>query len=214
MAIALLVIPTVLYLGAYSICASVYKNYFGAGFISSALKSFTNGLKPSYQSFPLALFAGFGGVELSSSLSSLNYGEMTTYYSFLNYFTCIFALACFVFVTFVAFFGKKVTFFKNVKTIKNKYKITTVAFLSLCLPVFLGLTSSPYGFAGASVFMCVYVAFAYSILARCLKIKVVNVIFSCATIVGLVAFGMAYVGYIGLALPEIAKSILYSWQVL
>ncbi len=121
---------------------------------------------------------------------------------------------CFLFVTFAVFFGKKFNFFSNVGVIKNKYKIVTTAFLSLCLPVFFGLTSSPYGFAGVSVFMCAYVAFAHSILVKCVKENIVNLAFSVATIIGLIIFGMAYVGYVGLAVPEVAKSILYYWQVL
>ena len=111
--------------------------------------------------------------------------------------------------------GKKFNVFSNVGVIKNKYKIATTAFLSLCLPVFFGFTSSPYGFAGVSVFMCAYVAFAHSILIKCVKkANVVNLAFSVAIAVGLIIFGMAYVGYVGLAIPEVAKSILYYWQVL
>ncbi|MBR2385078.1 MAG: phospholipid carrier-dependent glycosyltransferase [Clostridia bacterium] len=201
MAIALVVLPCVLFLASYVTCSAVYKNYFEVGFVKGAVKCFAQGFVASYQSFPLALFVGFGGIKNGA------------FYSFLNYFTCIFALLCFAFVTFVAFFGKKIEFFKEVKTIKNKYKITTTAFLSLCLPVFLGLTSSPYGFAGVSVFMCAYVAFAHSILIKCVKKSTVDLAFSIATIIGIVFFAMAYVGYVGLALPELAKSILYYWQV-
>ncbi len=202
MAISLIVLPAILFIISYTACAPVYKAYYGVGFMKGASKCFFAGLKPAYVSSPFALFVGFGGAKLNS------------YYSFLNYFTCIFALLCFIFVTFVVFFGKKFAFFSKVEVVKNKYKIVTVAFLSLCLPIFFGLTSSPYGFAGVSVFMCAYVAFAHCILVKCVKENIVNLAFSVATILGLLIFGMAYVGYVGLAIPEVAKSILYYWQVL
>ena len=201
-AISLVVLPLALFTLCYLVCADSYMAYYEANFVLSALKYFLTSITPSYQSFPLALFVGFGGVKI---------GE---YYSFLNYFTAIFTLVCFAFVTFVVFFGKRFAFFKRVKTIKNKYKLTTTSFLTLALPVFLGVTSSPYGFAGVSVFMCAYVAFAYSILLRCFKKDVVTIAFSVATCIGLVFFGMAYVGYVGIALPEVANKILYLWQVL
>ena len=202
MAMALILLPALLFIITYSACAPVYKAYYGVGFMKGASKCFFAGLKPAYVSSPFALFVGFGGVKINA------------FYSFLNYFTTIFALLCFLFVTFAVFFGKKFNFFSNVGVIKNKYKIVTTAFLSLCLPVFFGLTSSPYGFAGVSVFMCAYVAFAHSILVKCVKENIVNLAFSVATIIGLIIFGMAYVGYVGLAVPEVAKSILYYWQVL
>lgn len=203
MAIALLLLPTVLFVVTYSACAPVYKAYYDVNFVKGAIKCFFGAFKAEYVSSPFALFVGFGGVKLNG------------YYSFLNYFTCIFALLCFIFVTFAVFFGKRFSFFSKVDVIKNKYKIVTVAFLALCLPVFFGLTSSPYGFAGVSVFMCAYVAFAHSILVKCVKKdNVINLAFSVAIAIGLLTFAMAYVGYVGLAINSTVKSILYIWQVL
>lgn len=201
-AISLLIIPVALFTVSFAVCSKVYKGFYGVGFVQSALKYFVASITPSYQSFPLALYAGFGGIKVGA------------YYSFLNYFTSIFALVCFALVTVVVFFGKKIPFFNNVSTIKNKYKLTTVAFLTLSLPVFLGLTSSPYGFASVSVFMCAYIAFAQSILVKCAKRNVVNLAFNVATCISIVLFGLAYVGLVGIATSEVASKILYLWQVL
>lgn len=201
-ALSVVAFPIALFTLAYIPCAGAYKTYYGLGFVASAVKHFTASITPSYQSFPLALFAGFGGLKLNG------------YYSFLNYFTSIFALLCFVFVTFVVFGGKKVKYFKNVGIIANKYKITTIAFVSMALPVLLGLTSTPYGFAGVSVFYCAYVAFAYSILARCFKRKIIDIAFNVATIIGIILFGLAYVGFVGITVSQTASNILYIWQVL
>ena len=218
-ALALVVAPIAIFTAFYSVCSSVYKAYYGAGFFASAFKHTVKSLTPAYQSSPFALFAGFGGLEFNVIHSCLNANatkvtEIGSYYSFLNYFTAILALLSFLFVTFVTFFGKKVEFCKNVGTITNKYKIITVAFLTMALPVFMGLTSSPYGFAGVSVFTCAYIAFAQSIMVKCIKRKYVNYIFTAIIAISFIIFAMAFVGLVGLNISTKASEILYFWQVL
>lgn len=216
-ALALLVIPMVIFTGSYAICSATYKAYYGAGFVASAFKHFAVSLTPAYESSPLALFVGFGGLKfdvIHTYLNVVSISEAVSYCSFLNYFTSIFALASFIFVTVAVFFGKKIEIFKNVGVLTNKYKIVTVAFLTMALPVFLGLTSSPYGFAGVSVFACAYIAFAKSILVKCVKGKTVNIAFNVALIISFILFAMAFVGFVGLNLSQTASKILYFWQVL
>lgn len=213
-ALALTVLPIVLFTVCYSVCAGVYTEYYGAGYFASAFKFFVESITPRYQSSPFALFAGFGGIKFNAATVDLKYLEQAAYYSFLNYFTCIFSLVCFVFVTVAVFFGKKISFFKNAGVLSNKYKVTTVAFLSTAIPVFLGFISSPYGFASVSVFACAYIAFAQSVLVKCINKKAANTIFCVANAIGLIMFAMAYVAYVGFVLPELANKILYLWQVL
>ena len=200
--VALVVIPTALFTASYSVCSGVYKIYYGSGYFISAIKHLLASLTPAYQSNPLALFVGFGGV------------EMNGFYSFTNYFVSILSLVAFLFVTVALIFGKKIPFLKDMGRITNKYKLLTVALVSTALPVFLGLNSSPYGFASLSVFFVIYIAFAEEILSKCLKTKWVEIAVDVSACVSVIIFGMAYVGYVGLALPEVANKILYLWQVL
>ncbi len=200
--VALVAIPTALFTASYSVCSGVYKIYYGGGYFTSAIKHFLASLTPKYQSNPLALFVGFGGV------------EMNGFYSFTNCFVSILSLVAFLFVTVALIFGKKIPFLKDMGRITNKYKLLTVALVSTALPVFLGLNSSPYGFASLSVFFVIYIAFAEEILSKCLKTKWVEIAVDISACVSVIIFGMAYVGYVGLALPEVANKILYLWQVL
>lgn len=200
--LAFAVLPVVIFLLSYLICSSAYERVYGAGFIGSAWTHFIRSITPNYESNPLALFVGFGGVQM---------GE---YYSFLNYAVAIISLLSFIFVTVAVFFRKKIAFFKNVPPVANKYKILAVSMLTLAIPVFLGLTSSPFGFAGVSAFMAIFVCFAESILKRCVKSKTATLAVNISAIVSLAVFALAYVGLVGIALPEIVKNILYIWQVL
>ena len=92
--------------------------------------------------------------------------------------------------------------------------MVTTAFVSTLLPVLFGLTSSPSGFAGASVFYAVYIVFAESILVKCFNSKKVKLIMNILAGVSLAVFCLAYLGYVGVQLPEIVSKILYLWQVI
>ncbi|MBQ7373959.1 MAG: phospholipid carrier-dependent glycosyltransferase [Clostridia bacterium] len=200
--IAVVVIPTLLFTLSFWSLSSVYTAYYGVGFIQSAIKLLAESFTPNYQSFPLALLVGFGGVAESG------------YYSFLTYLPCVLALLSFAFVTVALCLRKRVEFFKGVGVISNKYKIITTAFLTMLLPVLFGLTSSPSGFAGASVFYCAYIVFAESILVKCINSKKVKLVANILAGVSMVIFAMAYVGFVGIQLPEIVSKILYLWQVI
>ncbi|MBQ4098711.1 MAG: phospholipid carrier-dependent glycosyltransferase [Clostridia bacterium] len=199
---ALVVLPTILFTISYWAIASVYQAFYGVGFLQSAVKHLVACFTPNYQSFPLALLVGFGGVTENG------------YHSFLTYLPTILALLSLIFVTVTLYFRKKVDFFKNVGVISNKYKMVTTAFVSTLLPVLFGLTSSPSGFAGASVFYAVYIVFAESILVKCFNSKKVKLIMNILAGVSLAVFCLAYLGYVGVQLPEIVSKILYLWQVI
>lgn len=196
------VLPTVLFTVSFWAVSIVYKSYYGAGFLSSAVKYLVACFTPSYSSFPLALLVGFGGTVENG------------YYSFLTYIPSILALLSFVFVTLVLLLRKKVEIFKNVGVFTNKYKIITTCFATMLLPVLLGLTSSPYGFAGASVFYVSYIVFAESILVKCFNSKKVKLVVNILAIASVCLFAMAFVGFVGIELPKIINKILYLWQVI
>ena len=200
--LALVVLPTVLFTVSFWATSNVYTAHYGVGFLKSATKCFADSFTVNYQSFPLALLVGFGGTVENG------------YYSFLTYLPSILALLSFVFVTVVLVLRKKVEIFKNVGVIANKYKIVTISFVTALLPVLFGLTSSPSGFAGASVFYVTYIVFAESILVKCFNAKKVRLVVNILAGISLGLFAMAFVGYVGLNLPEIVNKILYLWQVI
>lgn len=200
--LSLVVIPVAIFLIAYAICSGAYQRVYGAGFIGSAATHFIRSITPAYESNPFALFAGFGGAQVGG------------YHFFLNYVATIVALVSFIFVTVAVICRKKVEFFKAVPPVANKYKILLASLVGFAIPVFMGLTSSPVGFAGVSSIMAIFVCFAESILKKCVKTKTATLVVNISAILSLVLFAMAYVGIVGLALPEIVNSILYIWQVL
>ena len=200
--VALVLLPTILFTVSFLACSSVYTARYGVGFMQSAVKCFASSFAVNYKSFPLALLVGFGGTVENG------------YYSFLTYLPAILALLSLIFVTVALSLRKKVEFFKNVGVIANKYKIVTVSFITALLPVLFGFTSSPSGFAGASVFYVAYIVFAESILVKCLNAKKVKTAVNIIAGISLGLFAMAFVGYVGLNLPEIVNKILYLWQVI
>ena len=155
-----------------------------------------------YESNPFALFVGFGGQKING------------YYAFLNYFVAILGFASLIFVIVAVIFGKKIAFFADLPSVPNRFKIAIISFLTVALTVFTGVNSSVCGFACVSVFYCAFIAFADYILSKCEKTGMAKVICNVYVVVALVVFAMAFVGYVGIALPEIVNKILYLWQVL
>lgn len=196
------IIPIIIFILAFILVGRVYKSYYGVGLIASAVKYTAFALTPAYAVNPFALLVGFGGQNFKG------------YYSFLNYFATVLGLLSFVFVTVATVFGKKIAFLKNMPSVTNKYKIITCSFVAFLLTVFLGYNSSVVGFVGVSVFYAVYIAFAEYILAKSVSGKVTSIVIDSLAVISLVIFAMAYCGYVGISLPQIAKDILYTWQVL
>ena len=200
--LSVLVVPTVLVI-LTSLLAG--KGYTDGGFFANVWNAFVSAIKPDYKFKeiykPFALFAGFGGQSLNG------------YYTFLNYIPTLLCALSFIFTTVVMITQNKVEAFKEVGTITNTYKILTVSFVAFALTVFFGNTS-PYGFGVVSVFYSAYIIFAEKILGKIIKKKTVKVIFNILVIISLVVFGMAYLGLVGVSLPDIVNKILYLWQVL
>lgn len=200
--VSFVIIPIVMFIIFYAICSKSYTAYFGESFFGSATEYFKLATTPVYESNPFALFVGFGGQKING------------YYSFLNYVVSILGLSSLVFVIIAIAFGKKIAFFADLPSVPNRFKIAIVSFLTVTLTVFTGVNSSVCGFASVSIFYCVFIAFADYILSKCIKNGSAKVISNVCVIVSLIVFAMAFVGYVGIALPEIVNKILYLWQVL
>lgn len=198
---SLVVIPVAILVASFAVYSKAYTGVYGVGFVSSIAKHFVACITPAYQSNPLALLVGFGGITVGG------------YYSFINTFTAILSLICFIFVTVVVLFGSRIEIFKEVSGVINKYKMLTASFVSALVPVIFGLTSSPYGFALCSVFFVSYIAFAEDIIKKATRKKWIKGVLNACAVIGVITFAMAFVAYAGLVIPDSVANILYLWQV-
>lgn len=135
------------------------------------------------------------------------------YYAFANYFVsalCVVSLL-FVIIAF-AFRNKNDKLFAAADGSVNKTKILLSAFAACFITMIFGAGYAVIDFALSSAFYALIAALALSMAVKAFgeKIKKAAFIVLC---VCFVAFAMGYVGYTGIPVHEIAKSILYGWQI-
>ena len=185
----------------YAVNASPLVSAYKAGFFSAAMLDIGNSFAIEYKFFPLIMLVGIGGEKLNGG------------YTFVNYVPCILALVSFIFTSLTAFLSKNDKFGKAWRSIKNKYTLLWVLFVSSLLPILLGINQSVYGFAVTSAIYSAYIPLAVLAVEKFTGKSFPHWLLAAIGGVCLLTFIGIYIGSFGFDVSSQWANVLYKWQI-